>query len=255
MRKFFTIASLFALTLSACSEEVANGEQKGEGRVTIDCVASTTVDETRANISCTTPAAEDFTLRIEGVGHTYTADYANIAEFNDDNYLNNGQYKASVVAGNVNEEGYDKATFAGSEEFTVEPRKNTQVNIKATIANALVKVEVTENFKRYFEGGHALKLTTAARNEFDVTTQTEPIFIAPTSFTVTGTAVKQANQSGAEGTVVTLPAYNMENAAAQTLYTVKFDVENAGGATLNITLNETLVESFDIEQELNDNAK
>ena len=255
MRKFFTIASLFALTLSACSEEVANGEQKGEGRVTIDCVASTTVDETRANISCTTPAAEDFTLRIEGVGHTYTADYANIAEFNDDNYLNNGQYKASVVAGNVNMEGYDKATFAGSEVFTVEPRKNTQVNINATIANALVKVEVTENFKRYFEGGHALKLTTAARNEFDVTTQTEPIFIAPTSFTVTGTAVKQANQSGAEGTVVTLPAYNMENAAAQTLYTVKFDVENAGGATLNITLNETLVESFDIEQELNDNAK
>ena len=255
MRKFFTIASLFALTLSACSEEVANGEQKGEGRVTIDCVASTTVDETRANISCTTPAAEDFTLRIEGVGHTYTADYANIAEFNDDNYLNNGQYKASVVAGNVNEEGYDKATFAGSEEFTVEPRKNTQVNIKATIANALVKVEVTENFKRYFEGGHALKLTTAAGKEFDVAAQTEPIFIAPNAFTITGTAVKQANQSGAEGTVVTLPAYNMENAAAQTLYTVKFDVENAGGATLNITLNETLVESFDIEQELNDNAK
>ncbi|MBO5820770.1 MAG: DUF4493 domain-containing protein [Alistipes sp.] len=255
MRKFFTIASLFALTLSACSEEVANGEQKGEGRVTIDCVASTTVDETRANISCTTPAAEDFTLRIEGVDHTYTADYANIAEFNENNYLNNGQYRASVVAGNVNEEGYDKATFAGSEVFTVAPRKNTQVNITATIANALVKVEVTENFERYFEGGHALKLTTAARNEFDVTTQTEPIFIAPTSFTVTGTAVKQANQSGAEGTVVTLPAYNMENAAAQTLYTVKFDVENAGGATLNITLNETLVESFDIEQELNDNAK
>lgn len=255
MRKFFTIASLFALTLSACSEEVANGEQKGEGRVTIDCVASTTVDETRANISCTTPDAEDFTLKIEGVDHTYTADYANINEFNEDNYLVHGKYKASVFAGNVNMEGYDKAAFVGSETFTVAPRKNTQVNIKATIANALVKVEVTENFKRYFAGGHALKLTTAARNEFDVTTQTEPIFIAPTSFTVTGTAVKQANQSGAEGTVVTLPAYNMENAAAQTLYTVKFDVENAGGATLNITLNETLVESFDIEQELNDNAK
>jgi hypothetical protein len=47
----------------------------------------------------------------------------------------------------------------------------------------------------------------------------------------------------------------MENAAAQTFYTVKFDVENAGSATLNITLNETLVESVDIEQELNDNAK
>ena len=255
MRKFFTIASLFALTLSACSEEVANGEQKGEGRVTIDCVASTTVVETRANISCTTPAAEDFTLRIEGVGHTYTADYANIAEFNADNYLVNGLYKASVVAGDINEEGYDKATFAGSEEFAVEPRKDTQVNIKATIANALVKVEVTENFERYFEGGHTLTLTTAAGNEFDVTTQTEPIFIAPTTFTIGGTAVKQPNQSGVEGVEVVLPEYKPTEVKAQTLYTVKFDVENAGSATLNITLNETLVESIDIEQELNDNAK
>ena len=255
MRKFFTIASLFALTLSACSEEVANGEQKGEGRVTIDCVATTTVDETRANISCTTPDAEDFTLKIEGVDHTYTADYANINEFNENNYLVHGKYKASVVAGNVNMEGYDKAAFVGSETFTVAPRKNTEVKINATIANALVKVEVTENFKCYFAGGHALKLTTAARNEFDVTTQTEPIFIAPTSFTVTGTAIKQSNQSGAKGVEVKLPEYKPTEVKAQTLYTVKFDVENAGGATLNITLNETLVESFDIEQELNDNAK
>lgn len=255
MRKFFTIASLFALTLSACSEEVANGEQKGEGRVTIDCVASTTVDETRANVSCTTPAAEDFTLKIEGVGHTYIADYANINEFNEDNYLVYGQYKASVFAGNINMEGYDKAAFVGSETFTVAPRKNTQVNIKATIANALVKVEVTENFERYFEGGHALKLTTAAGKEFDVTAQTEPIFIAPNTFTITGTAIKQPNQSGAEGVEVELPEYKPTEVKAQTLYTVKFDVENAGGATLNITLNETLVESFDIEQELNDNAK
>lgn len=256
MKKFFAIASLLALTLSACSDDVAQGEQKGEGRVTIGCVAATNVVETRANVGCTTPAAEDFALTIEGVGHTYTADYATIVEFNDgNNYLHLGSYKATVVAGDIAEEGYDKATFIGSEEFSVEARKNTDVQITATIANALVKVEVTENFKNYFVGGHTLKLTTAAGNEFDVTKQTEPIFIAPASFTIGGTAVKQPNQSGAAGTAVTLPEYKKENAAAQTLYTVKFDVENAGGATLTITLNDTLVESIDIEQELNDNAQ
>lgn len=256
MRKFFTIASLFALTLSACSEETTNGEQKGEGRVTIDCVATTTVDDTRANVSCTTPAVEDFTLKIEGVDHTYTKEYATIAKFNeDDNYLRNGRYKATVVAGNVAEEDYDKAAFMGSAEFDVKSRENTEVVITATIANALVKVEVTEAFKNYFVRGYELKLKTAAGNEFDVTEQTAPIFVAPTSFTVTGTAVKQANQSGAEGTVVTLPEYKMENAAAQTLYTVKLDVENAGGAKLTITLNDNLVETIEIEQELNDNAK
>ena len=256
MRKFFTIASLFALALSACSKESAKGDEKGEGQVSISCVTTTVVDDTRANVSCTTPAAEDFSLKIDGVDHTYTASYATIAEFNSgDNYLHNGTFKATVSAGDIAEEGYDKATFAGSAEFVVEPRKSTEVEVTATIANALVKVEVTDNFKTYFAGGHTLKLTTAAGNEFDVTEQTEPLFIAPESFTISGTAVKQPNQSGAEGTTVTLPEYKNSEAKAQTLYTVKLDVENAGSAQLTITLNETLVESIDIEQELNDNAK
>lgn len=256
MRKFFTIASLFALALSACSKESAKSDEKGEGQVSISCVTTTVVDDTRANVSCTTPAAEDFSLKIDGVDHTYTASYATIAEFNSgDNYLHNGTFTATVSAGDIAEEGYDKATFAGSAEFVVEPRKNTEVEVTATIANALVKVEVTDNFKMYFEGGHTLKLTTAAGNEFDVTEQTEPLFIAPESFTVSGTAVKQPNQSGTEGTTVTLPEYKNSEAKAQTLYTVKLDVENAGSAQLTITLNETLVESIDIEQELNDNAK
>ena len=245
------------MTLSACSKESAvKSEEKGEGQVSISCVAVTTVDDTRANVSCTTPAAEDFALKIEGVGHTYTANYATIAEFNEgDNYLNNGKFKATVTAGNIAEEGYDKATFVGSAEFTVEPRENQNVEITATIANALVKVEVTDAFKAYFPGGHSLKLTTKSGTEFDVTEQTEPLFIAPESFTVSGTAVKQPNQSGVEGTTVTLPEYKNDEAKAQTYYTVKFDVENAGSAQLTITLNDTLVESFDIEQELNDNAK
>ena len=116
-------------------------------------------------------------------------------------------------------------------------------------------VETTDNFERYFEGGHNLTLTTAAGNEFDVTAQTEPLFVAPTSFTIGGTAIKQPNQSGGEGVVVTLPNYVPESVAPQTLYTVKLDVETAGSATLTITLNETLAESFEIEQELNDNAQ
>ena len=254
MKKFFTIASLLALTLSACSKENAKPEQEGKGQVTIDCVVETNVVDTRANISCTTPAAEEFTLKIEG-GNDYTAEYATIAEFNEDSYLRYGNYTATVVAGDIAEEGYDKATFVGSKAFAVEARKHSEVEITATIANALVKVEVTENFERYFEGGYALTLATAAGNEFDVTEQENVLFIAPDSFTVSGTATKQSAQSGKEGVTVTLPEYTPESVAAQTLYTVILDVELAGSATLTITLNDMLVESIDIEQELNDNAK
>lgn len=256
MRKFFTIASLVALTLSACSKESTQGSEKGEGQVSISCVVATDVDETRANIDCTTPAVENFSLKIEGVGHTYAEEYATVAEFNDaEVYMKSASYKATVTAGDINDEGYDKATFVGSADFVVEPRKTTEVQITAYIANALVKVEVTEAFTNYFAGGHSLKLTTAAGNEFDVTAQTEPLFIAPAAFTISGTAVKQPNQSGVEGSVVALPEYKHEGAAPQTVHTVKLDVENAGSAQLTITLNDTIVESIDIEQELNDNSE
>lgn len=254
MKKFFTIASLLALTLSACSKEAAKSEQEGKGQVTISCVTSNAVDETRANISCTTPAAEEFALTIEGVGHTYNEEYTSIAEFNADNYLHMGNYKATVVAGDIAEEGFNKPAFVGSEEFVVEARKDVNVEITASIANAIVKVETTENFERYFEGGHTLTLTTAAGNEFPVTAQSDLLFIAPANFTISGTATKQAAQSGKEGAVVEL-AYDATEVAAQTLYTVKFDVAEAGSATLTITLNETLVESIEIDQELNDNAQ
>lgn len=255
MRKLFTLASLVALTMVACTNEEPKGEANEKGQVHFDLNISNEVDVTRANVSCTTPAAEDFTLKIEGVDHTYSKEYTNIAEFNEDGYLHLGSYKATVAAGNIAEEGYDKATFVGGEEFSVEARKQTDVNITATIANAMVKVETTENFRNYFVGGHSLELTTAVGNKFDVSAQSEPLFIAPAAFTVNGTAVKQANQSGAEGATITLPEYKMEMAEAQTLYTVKFDVKDAGRATLEITLNETLVESINIEQELNDNAQ
>lgn len=254
MRKFFTFASLVALMLSACSKEAAQSEKAGKGQVTINCNVETVVD-TRANISCTTPTAEDFALTIEGVGHTYIAEYATITEFNDgDNYLHLGDYVANIVAGDVNDEGYDKVAFVGSSEFSVSARKQTDVAIVATIANAIVKVEVTDAFKGYFTD-YELTLTTALGNEFDVTAQSAPLFIAPTSFTIIGTATKQPNQSGAEGVVVTLPEYKKTDAAARTFYTVKFDVEQAGSASLTITLNDTLVETYTIETELNDNAK
>ena len=252
MKKFFTMASLLALALTACSKDGAVNEAEGNGRVNVSCVAMTEVSTTRANVSCTTPSAEDFTLSI--VGSDFEAEYATIAQFNENNYLHHGDYVATVVAGDLAEEGYDKATFVGNKQFAVEARKSTDVEITATIANALVVVETTENFANYFAGGYALELTTAAGNKFDVTAQSAPLFIAPGGFTVSGTAVKQPNQSGSEGVEVTLE-YKNEAAQAQTLYTVKFDVENAGSATLNITLNDTLVDSIDIEQELNDNAQ
>ncbi len=257
MKKFFTIATLVALSLVSCAEEQSQSGVEGEGRVKINLSIDNVVEVTRATtaIECETPSQEDFSVTIEGVGHTFSESFASIAELND-YYLVGGQYKATVVAGDVTEEGYNKPTFVGSQEFPILPRKQVEAEVKAYIANALVKVEVTEAFANYFVGGYTFDVVTEAGNTFeDVTANANPLFVTPAPFTVKGTATKQANQSGSEGVTVTLPEFKAESVEAQTLYTVKFDVEHAGQATLTITLNDEPVESVVIDTELNDNAQ
>lgn len=258
MKRLFTIASFAALMLVSCDKPSNELGAEGEGSVAITCGTSTEVTaitraELTTEVSCTTPAIEDFSLTIDGVSMNYTADYAAVAEFND-SYLYKGTYKATVASGDVTVEGYDKAAFVGEAEFEVKAREHTNVEITATIANSLVKVEVTDQFKSYFPGGYSLTLTTAQGNDFDVTAQSELLFVAPTSFVVNGSATKQPNQSGAEGVTVALPELKCESLQPRTIYNVTFDVSTAGQATLTITLNESLVESVEIDEELNQYA-
>lgn len=251
------IFSLVVTALSAaCSSDPAASDDNAQGAVTVVCSSDNEVAATRAAVDCTLPATEDFSLRIEGTSLQYVASWPAIADFNADNYLPSGSYKAIVKAGDLTAEGYDKASFLGEQAFTVTARQNTEVAITAHIANALVKVTVTDNFRRYFTGGWKLTLTTAAGNSFDVSTPSEePIFMAPASFSITGTAVKQPAVSGGNPVEITLPEMSRDNLAAQTLYTVTFDVSTAGSATLEILFDDTPVESITIDNELNDNAQ
>lgn len=254
MRRLLLLFGMSAL--AACSNDAATDDGTAPGSVRIACSTTSEVTATRAEVTCTTPSAEDFSLRIEGLSLQYDSSWATIAEFNADNYLHSGSYKAFVEAGDTAEEGYDKAAFRGEQTFTVAVRELTEVDIEAHIANALVKVTTTDNFRRYFTGGWQLTLTTAAGNTFDVSQQPdEPLFIAPASFSITGTAKKQPNVSGGEGAEVVLPEMSRDDLAPQTLYTVTLDVSTAGSATLEILFDDTPVESIVIDTELNDNAQ
>lgn len=251
---------LFSLCLisfaAACSHDDQTAQQQDPGRAVIDCAATDEVAATRANIDCTIPSAEEFSLMIEGVSLQYSSSWQTIAEFNADNYLYAGSYKAVVEAGDIASEGYDTAAWRGEQTFEITARQQTDVSVTAHIANALVKIDFTDNFRRYFTGGWQLTLTTAAGNSFDVSEPSDrPLFIAPESFAVSGTAVKQPSVSGGDGVEVALPLLERGDLAGQTLYTVTFDVSTAGSATLEILLDDTPVESITIENELNDNAQ
>ena len=118
-----------------------------------------------------------------------------------------------------------------------------------------MRIVCTENFLGYFHDA-AFRVTTAAGNEFPFrfgfdgeSDTTEPVYVRPVSFTVSGSALKQ---TGAE---VTFSEQSCPEAKPQTLYTYRFDVSQAGQTVVSIYLDDTLSETREVDEELNDNAK
>ena len=166
-----------------------------------------------------------------------------------------GQLHRLGRLGDPQAEGTDKPCFAGAQEFTIIPRRTVDVAVTALLANTKVRIVCTENFLGYFHDA-AFRVTTAAGNEFPFrfgfdgeSDTTEPVYVRPVSFTVSGSALKQ---TGAE---VTFSEQSCPEAKPQTLYTYRFDVSQAGQTVVSIYLDDTLSETREVDEELNDNAK
>lgn len=253
--KLFGLA-IVVMAASACTDKVEH--RKGYGEICVSATSSpkvslkevTASDNTFSIEGLTLPASENFSLEIISKADESQQAWATITEFGSEKrYFLEGNYKLKVAYGDPNTEGYDiQPYFAGEKEIVVEARKTTSVEIPAYIGHALVNVECTDNFNHYFTSAN-FKITTLAGGEYDVTLpMSRKLFIRPQQFAIECSAVKQTGEE------ITLPKQIFTEVNPQTRYTVKFDVAEAGGATIEISLNNTIVGNITIDNELNDDA-
>ena len=247
------ILALASALLAGCDKE--SGADDAPGQVRLSCRASERIEIAgRHGLQTAAPSGEEFSLRI--TGPDYDRSWASVADFDPENeWFSPGSYTASVAWGDPQAEGTDTPCFAGAQEFTIIPRRTVDVAVTALLANTKVRIVCTENFLGYFHDA-AFRVTTAAGNEFPFrfgfdgeSDTTEPVYVRPVSFTVSGSALKQ---TGAE---VTFSEQSCPEAKPQTLYTYRFDVSQAGQTVVSIYLDDTLSETREVDEELNDNAK
>ncbi len=257
MKKIISnICLLTLLALGGCQSERTEFPSQGEyGYLALDCQTSSYV-ETRAAAAVAAPTEAQLSLTIRGVDVDYEKTWASSTEFvSADNKLQQGSYTASAAWGNPAEEGPAKPSYAGSVDFVITPLTVTNATLKVQICNSIVQVVCTEQFKSYFHDAH-FSLTSAANNTFEMTPEPDAltagqvsehaVFIAPGTFTVSGSALKQT------GTEIT---FNKEcTAAARTCHTVKFDLSTAGTATVTISLDDTVIDEVPVDVELNPEA-
>lgn len=156
-------------------------------------------------------------------------------------------------------EGENLPYLLGREHVTVVAGDHDkQVEVTMGIINSAVCIQFTDAFKRYFEQGATVNLTTKAGNTFTVKYTKEEqsalkyFWIRPEEFTVSGTARRQQPSPDIlEATPVTIKEHKISNVAPRTLYTVRFDVENVGGRGVSVYINDTPADTLVNEVELN----
>lgn len=245
MRKIlFAIALAFVAT--ACNTNEGGDVQFG--KIAINATTRSEVSESNENrfvLRGLVPKADDLKVEISGNGTTQT--WATLAGFNEavsgGLKFTSAPYSIILSYGEKGVEGWSKPYFEGSTSVDVPMYGLTaEANIEVALANSIIAIETTEQFDGYFPQS-SFKVKSVAW-EAD---REEMLFMNAGEVKITCEAVRQAGGSTTtlESTITLKPT---------TRHTVVFELLTAGNAEVKVIFDGEIVETIELEFELNENA-
>lgn len=226
MKKFLFsgLATVIMALTSGCSEDSGFMGDKSTGSIRPDVALNSEVlsrasAESRAVLSDI--SVDDLTLNLVSEDGSESFTYPNVNEFPVDKQFNVGTYTLSASYGNVKEEGFDKPYLYGETQVLVKENQESQVSLTACLANSIIEIAYTDNFKKYFEA-YSSSVTTINATHFVAADETRQLYVAPGAVTPAVTySTPQGERKSVNGTVF--------NAVAKTKYVVTFDLNQESG--------------------------
>lgn len=245
MKHFVKIMSAM-LILAAVS--CTKNQTVGDGHVAFEVSNNQNVTDvlTRSQVSDYTalPSASDFTITILDAtsAQVWTG---KVSEWDASRQLPAGNYSVTAEYGSLDEEGFDKPYFTGTQTFVVQGGQVTKVSIPVSLGNTVVKVSCSDIFKEYFKDySFSIVRSTSTLATF-VKGETRAAFVDGYKFTVN--YVLQGETQKYESSLSEFTGLK-----AATAYTILFDIPEVGGKTITVKFNDT-VEQIDLgNYELND---
>lgn len=240
------LKTIFGVLAMIAAVSCTKSQTEGNGRVAFAVSSNDVVaDMTKSNVSDYTalPAAGDFTITIldESSSQFWSG---KISEWDSSTPLPAGNYTVNASYGDIEDEGFDKPYFTGTQTFAVKGGETSSVSVPVALGNTIIKVSCSEYFKKYYSD-YTFKLTRgAAEIATFVKDEAKGAFIDGYKIKVEGTLTGE------------LKTYSFEKEysglAEATAYTLNFDAPNVGGSTITISFNDT-VETVELgDYELND---
>lgn len=240
------LKTIFGVLAMIAAVSCTKSQTEGNGRVAFAVSSNDVVaDMTKSNVSDYTalPAAGDFTITIldESSSQFWSG---KISEWDSSTPLPAGNYTVNASYGDIEDEGFDKPYFTGTQTFAVKGGETSSVSVPVALGNTIIKVSCSEYFKKYYSD-YTFKLTRgAAEIATFVKDEAKGAFIDGYKIKVEGTLTGE------------LKTYSFEKEYSgldeATAYTLNFDAPNVGGSKITISFNDT-VETVELgDYELND---
>ncbi len=196
--------------------------------------ASTRADDTKATII---PAAADFGVSLSRTDGSFNKKWNLLEEFNKEELFPIGEYKIEAFYGDRDVEGFENPWFYASDNVAVTAGDQKNVSLTATLANSMVSIRYTDEFKSNFTSYSAAIRSTG--HDYVVFAQNEdrPAYMAPSQIELNLTL------TNASGKKVTLQPAGFR-AEARRHYIVKIGVNGAsstGNLTLDVQFEEDVV--------------
>ncbi len=191
-------------------------------------------------------SASDLSLKLTSESGSFAREWASAAEFSDPVTVPVGKYTLEAWYGSLETEGFESPYYYGSSTLTVEENRTTPVSVTASLANSMVRVEMSDLFRDYF-ASYSLTLRSELGNEIAYPDgETRSVYLAPGQVTASITITKQ------NGTTATLEPKSF-TAEARHSYLLKFDINGgeAGDGFLTLTYDD-MTDMDTVEIDLSD---
>ena len=235
----------------SCTDGIGTGFDiaNGRGKIALMTDVDASVKSSRASrTEYTDVTPDDLTLKLTSADGSISKTWESVSQFDPDFEFNVGVYTLEAFYGDENTEGFGCPYFYGSTQVKVEDGKTTPVSLTASLGNALVSVEYTENFTNYMTDWSA-EIHSAGGQYFDYAKdETRPVYVMDGKIEVSVNFTKP-NGNGAKMSVAEFEA------TAARHYRLKIDMEGGSGTVQQIvvTLDEELEDderTIDISDEV-----
>lgn len=239
---FLMSLGLGILSTSCVNENMGISNDQTDGKIQLNVTTDASVSEgTRADdVSPLVPNAKEFSVSLKSKDGSYNQTWKSLDAFNSEVGFPMGSYTISAAFGDMDSEGFNNPFFYGESSVNVLKGESSNVEITATLANAMLSIRYKEEFYKFFKGYSATVTTEGHSPIVFLQNERKPAYISANSEKEAIINLTITNNS--DQTVTISPtSFKVE---PQKHYIVTFGVEgniDLGDATLTVEWSEETV--------------